>query len=72
MTEEKEQQNPVRILMCEDDMLIAEDLAGALRDLGHQIAGIASTGEEAVRLAEELQPTLILLDIEPAGRDGRG
>lgn len=52
-----------RILIVEDDTLIAQELEIRLIDLGYEIAGIASSGSEAVALADELKPALVLMDI---------
>ena len=55
------------ILIVEDEGLVAEDLAGKLRQLGYQVAGVAAAGEEAVELARRLRPALVLMDIWLAG-----
>ena len=57
----------VRILICEDELLFAEDIAITLGELGYEIAGIVVTGEEAIRIAEEVRPDLILMDINLPG-----
>jgi two-component system, response regulator PdtaR len=60
-----------RILIVEDDVLIANQIEAALADEGFGIAGIASTFEEALQLAEAQSPTLAVMDIRLAGdRDG--
>jgi PAS domain S-box-containing protein len=51
------------ILIVEDEAIVAADLAGKLRQLGYEVAGIAAGGEEAVRLASRLRPHLVLMDI---------
>ena len=56
-----------RILICEDELLVAKDVALTLRDLGYETAGMVATGEEAIRKAEEVRPDLILMDINLAG-----
>ncbi len=56
-----------RILICEDELLVAEDVALTLRDLGYETAGMVATGEEAIRNAEDVRPDLILMDINLAG-----
>jgi DNA-binding response OmpR family regulator len=63
--------NSDRILIVEDDLLIASQMEAALTDAGFQIAGTASTGEEALQLAHAQSPTLVVMDIRLAGdRDG--
>ena len=59
------------ILVVEDDFVIAKVLAESLQDLGYQVAGIVSTGEEAVERAAKAHPDLVLMDIRlKGGMDG--
>jgi PAS domain S-box-containing protein len=67
MVKEMETQTEIRILIAEDEAIIGEDLAQTLREFGYQVVGIAAKGEEAVRMAEEWLPALILMDIKLAG-----
>jgi len=63
--------NRDRILIVEDDLLIASEMEAALTEDGFEIAGIASTGKEALQLAHSHSPTLIVMDIRLTGdRDG--
>ncbi len=55
-----------RILIIEDEMIIALDLENLVTELGHNVVGIATTREEAVRLARETEPDLVLADIQLA------
>ena len=55
-----------RILIVEDEMIIALDLENLVTELGHTVVGIATTREEAVRLATEQEPDLVLCDIQLA------
>jgi PAS domain S-box-containing protein len=60
-----------RILITEDEVLVAVDLANQLRDLGYDIVGEATSGEDAVGMAEETHPDLVLMDIRlKGGMDG--
>ena len=62
---------PVSILIVEDERIIALDLRAKVARLGHTVAGMAHTGEDAVRLARELEPSLVLMDIMlDGGMDG--
>ncbi len=56
-----------RILVVEDEAVTAKDLASELVQLGYEVAALAATGEDAIRLAAELLPDLILMDITLAG-----
>jgi len=56
-----------RILIVEDERIVAEDLRRTLTSLGYEIAGIAGEGENAIAQAEEKRPDLILMDIMLSG-----
>jgi len=51
------------VLIVEDERIIALDLANKVKRLGHQLLGVAHSGPEAVRMAGELSPDLVLMDI---------
>ena len=57
----------IRIIIVEDEALVAEDLMEMLQGFGYEIPGIADTGEKAIALSEEHQPDLVLMDINLAG-----
>ena len=59
-----------RILIVEDDELVAIFIQLKLELFGYQTVGQCSRGEEAVELAGKLKPDLILMDIQLAGEDG--
>lgn len=59
-----------RILIAEGNELVASTLAEQLTSLGYDVAGIARTGEEAIRECEQNRPDLVLLDIQLPGNDG--
>ena len=63
-----ENASPARVLVIEDEAVVAIDVCHRLRRLGYVVAGQADTGEEAVRLAGELAPDLVLMDIMLAGQ----
>jgi len=56
-----------RILIAEDENIVALDLRDTLRDLGYTIAGLAVTGEGAVEQAAGADPDLVLMDIRLRG-----
>jgi DNA-binding NarL/FixJ family response regulator len=67
----QEEQGPTRILVVEDDFLIALQTEAALTEAGFSVVGIAATAEEAIALAREQRPFLAVMDIRLAGeRDG--
>jgi PAS domain S-box-containing protein len=49
--------------VVEDENIVATNLRMELTNLGYDVPAIASSGEEAVRLAGEVQPDLVLMDI---------
>jgi len=55
------------ILVVEDERIVARDLQQRLKKLGFSVPDIASTGEEALRKAEAVQPQLVLMDINLKG-----
>ncbi len=57
----------LKILIAEDEGIVAEDLANKVRQLGYDVVGPTATGEEAVELAIRHQPALVLMDIRLAG-----
>jgi CheY-like chemotaxis protein len=52
-----------RILVVDDEIIIARELEARLVALGYQVLGIASTGRGAVELTERSKPDLVLMDI---------
>jgi len=62
---------PVRILIVEDEFIVAEDLARMLKSLGYEVAGPAATAEKALNIIATSNPDLVLMDIAlKGGRDG--
>ncbi|MBL7962809.1 MAG: response regulator [Flavobacteriales bacterium] len=51
------------VLVVEDESIVSKDIQHSLKKLGYHVAGAAATGEQAVSLAVELQPDIILMDI---------
>lgn len=59
-------QGSARVLIIEDEPIIAMDIETIVHDMGHEVTGIAITREEAVALAMEERPGLVLADIQLA------
>ncbi len=53
----------INILIVEDELIIAKDLARKLKHCGYEILGIADSGIKAIKKVAETQPDLILMDI---------
>ena len=57
----------LRILVVEDEVIVARDIQLQLEALGYEHIAHAATGEQAVELAGELRPDLVLMDVQLAG-----
>ena len=63
---EIDEQTRARVMIIEDEPIIAMDIETIVRDLGHDVTGVAVTRDEAVALAMEDRPGLVLADIQLA------
>ncbi|WP_303325225.1 ANTAR domain-containing response regulator [Actinomyces radicidentis] len=59
-----------RVLVAEDETLIRLDIVETLTDAGFEVVAEAADGEEAVRLAEEHEPDLCVMDVKMPVMDG--
>lgn len=59
--------NPTRILIVEDEFIVASDIQGRLVDMGYEVAGLADAGASAIELAGTTQPDLVLMDVRLKG-----
>ena len=57
-----------KVLVVEDEGIVALDLASRLRRLGYDVSGIATSGEDAIQKAAETHPDLVLMDIRLRGK----
>lgn len=53
----------VRILIVEDNRIVAEDIKFSLEELGYQVCGIATSGEKALEFVKDTIPDLAIMDI---------
>lgn len=60
----------LNILLADDEALIRLDLREMLSDAGHKIVGEAADGQQAVKLARELRPDFIIMDVKMPIMDG--
>lgn len=56
-----------KVLVVEDEKIIAKDIESTLKRIGHESAGSVAKGEEAISAAEKIHPDLILMDITLKG-----
>jgi two-component system, cell cycle sensor histidine kinase and response regulator CckA len=59
---------PIRILIVDDEQIIAEDLAVQVSRMGHEVVGISISGEEAIAVADQTKPDLVFMDIKLEGQ----
>ncbi|MET0196371.1 response regulator [Rhodococcus sp. RS1C4] len=60
----------LRVVVAEDESLIRLDLVEMLREEGYEVVGEAADGQQAVDLAVELRPDLVIMDVKMPRRDG--
>ncbi|HSO69018.1 MAG TPA: response regulator, partial [Arachnia sp.] len=58
------------VIVAEDEALIRLDLVELLTEEGYEVVGEAGDGEEAVKLARELEPDLVIMDVKMPKMDG--
>ena len=58
------------ILLTEDDADVARYLTTVLKSLGHRVVAVAHNGEQAVKMAHDLKPNLVIMDIDLPGMNG--
>jgi response regulator NasT len=61
---------PIRVVIAEDEAIIRLDLKETLEEEGYEVVGQTGRGDEAVKLVEDLQPDLAILDVKMPGMDG--
>ncbi len=61
----------IKILIVEDEELVASDIKESLQSFGYGVIGRAASGDESISMARELSPDLVLMDIQlPGELDG--
>ena len=60
----------IKILIAEDDFLIAEEISRIVKKIGYRLIGVASNGLKAVEMALKLKPDVVLMDIKMPKLDG--
>lgn len=57
----------LKILIVEDEAIVALEIQHRLKSLNYEVIGVASTGVKALALAEEKKPDLVLMDLKLKG-----
>ncbi|SNQ59916.1 response regulator [Candidatus Methanoperedens nitratireducens] len=57
-----------QILIVEDEIIVAEDIRRSAQHMGYAVLSMASSGDEAIKKAQELNPDLVLMDIMLNGK----
>ena len=60
-------ENAAKILIVEDEQIVAVDIESTLQRLGYQVVGAAASGEDACQMATALEPDLVLMDVQIEG-----
>lgn len=61
---------PLRVIVAEDESIIRMDIVETLTENGFEVVAEADNGEEAVKLANELKPNLMVMDVKMPKMDG--
>ena len=56
------------ILIVEDEFLVAEDFRQRVTQMGYEVVAVTHSGEQAVQLADDLRPDVVLMDVRLSGR----
>ena len=60
--------NSAKILIVEDESIVALDLKHRLMELGYVVTAVTNSGEKAIQQAAETRPDLVLMDIRLNGK----
>lgn len=52
-----------KVIVVEDERIVAKDIQNTLKVLGYDVPAISSTGEDALKKIRELHPDIVLVDI---------
>ncbi len=67
MNQESQHISPAKILVVEDELIVAKNLTRSLEKQGYEVMGVASSGKLAIQKATETHPNLVLMDITLQG-----
>ena len=61
-------QQPIKVLVCEDEAIVAKDIERYFKGIGHQVVGIAANGEDALKISKKEKPDVAIMDINLQGK----
>jgi CheY-like chemotaxis protein len=64
---EKDKGETAKIMLVDDEVIVAQDLKNRLENLGYDVVAMAHTGEDAIESAGETRPDLVIMDIQLSG-----
>ncbi len=67
MVDTAQKSETIRVLVVEDETIIAMDLQGILKQFGYEVCRVVSSGEESIRTAKRYRPDVVLMDIKLRG-----
>ena len=70
MTQGADSAGTVRLLLADDHRMVRQSMRRSMEDAGFDVVGEASDGQEAVQLAGELRPDVVLMDVSMPVLDG--
>ena len=63
-------ENPNRVLVVEDELLVAQGIMSSLQSLGYEVVGPCKNGEEAIATCRDESPDIVIMDIQMPVMDG--
>lgn len=60
----------MRVMVVEDEAVVAVGVRSMIEEIGHEVVGVAKTGEEAVQMAADVRPDLAVVDVKLPDMDG--
>lgn len=59
-----------RLVVVDDDVHVADELAGLFTDVGYQVTGVAYAAQQGIDLVERTRPDVVLMDVRMEGMSG--
>ena len=59
-----------RLVVVDDDNLLAEEMAGLLTDVGYEVTGVANEASQGIALVDQTHPDVVVMDVRMDGMSG--